>query len=113
MLLNGGTLDGVSVLKPETVLQMAGKGIPHTSVLRPGVFWGLSMCVFDAPKAAGSARAAGSYGWSGAYGTHFFVDPLHRLEAVLGVNRSNIGGASSPVSAALEAAVRADLLQLG
>ena len=45
-------------------------------------------------------------GYSGAYGTHFYVDPVHELEVVLGVNRSNIGGAASYVSYALEEAVK-------
>ena len=46
----------------------------------------------------------GSNSW--AYGTHFFVDPKHNLELVLGVNRSNIGGAGSYVSLTLEKVVK-------
>ena len=69
------------------------------------------MVVYDDPAFLQSARSAGSYGWSGAFGTHFFVDPQNRLTAVLGINRSNIGGASSPVSFAFEKAIREELLQ--
>ncbi len=106
MLLNEGTLDGAQVLKKETVRMMAGEGISHDSVMRPGSFWGIGMSVKNPLPGTQIARAKGSYGWSGAYGTHFYVDPAHELEVVLGVNRSNIGGAASYVAHALEEAVK-------
>jgi CubicO group peptidase (beta-lactamase class C family) len=31
----------------------------------------------------------GSYGWSGVYGTHFFVDPKEQVVGVLLVQTSN------------------------
>lgn len=40
----------------------------------------------------------------------FFVDPVNDLEMVLGINRSNIGGAASVVSFAIEDAVRETFL---
>ncbi len=106
MLLNEGTLNGTQILKKETVRMIAGEGISHDSVMRPGSFWGIGMSVKDPLPGMQIARAKGSYGWSGAYGTHFYVDPVHELEVVLGVNRSNIGGAASYVSHALEEAVK-------
>lgn len=112
MLLNRGTLDGVQILKPETVEMMAGKGIPHTSVFMPGGYWGLSMAVFEDPEKCGCWTAPGSFGWSGAYGTHFYVDFQNHLDVVLGVNRSNIGGAGSYVSKAVEKAVTDSFLKI-
>ncbi|MDO5425753.1 MAG: serine hydrolase [Eubacteriales bacterium] len=106
MLLDKGTYEGVQILKPETVEQMAGKGISHESVMIPGIFWGLGMSVMDEPGKISSSREPGSFGWSGAFGTHFYVDPVHKLDVVLGVNRSNIGGAGSYVSFAVEDAVK-------
>ena len=41
MLLQKGTLDGIQILKSETVEMMAGKGISHKSEMIPGVYWGL------------------------------------------------------------------------
>jgi CubicO group peptidase (beta-lactamase class C family) len=35
------------------------------------------------PAAARSALTAGSFGWSGLYGTHFWVDPDRNLIAIL------------------------------
>ena len=106
MLLDRGTFHGVRILKPETVDMMAGKGISHNSRTNPGVYWGLSMYVMEDPKYKDSGRTVGSYGWSGAFGTHFFIDPKNNLEMVLGVNRSNIGGAASAVALAMEHAIK-------
>ena len=33
--------------------------------------------------------STGTYGWSGVYGTHFFVDPKEQLVGVLMVQTSN------------------------
>lgn len=106
MFLNRGELNGQQILLPETVEMMAGKGISHDSSMIPGIFWGLGMSVMDEPSRINSSREKGSFGWSGAFGTHFYVDPVHDLEVVLGANRSNIGGAGSYVSFAVEDAVK-------
>ena len=36
---------------------------------------GLTVEVVMDPIAAGQRRSAGSFGWDGAFGTHFWVDP--------------------------------------
>lgn len=105
LLVNRGSCGGVRILKEDTVDKMAGKGIPHDKVISPGMFWGLGMAVFNDPQKAGRGLTPGSYGWSGAYGTHFYIDPCSRLTTVLMVNRSNCGGAGSYISLALEQAV--------
>ena len=33
--------------------------------------------------------SAGSFGWSGAYGTHFWVDPKEKIVAVLMTQTAN------------------------
>lgn len=40
MLLQKGILDGIQIMKSETVEMMAGKGISHKSEMIPGVYWG-------------------------------------------------------------------------
>ena len=112
MLLNRGSLDGVKILEPETVDMIHGKGIPHTSVMMPGTYWGLNMVVFEAPEKINRRIASNTYGWSGAFGTHFYVDPANHMDVVLGINRSNIGGADSYVSHAVERAVTDTFLKL-
>lgn len=47
----------------------------------------------------------GSFGWSGAYGTHFWVDPVRRAVAVYMHNSSTYGGAGAPHTQAFERAV--------
>lgn len=52
---------------------------------------------------------AGSYGWSGAYGTHFWIDPANGITAVYMHNSSSFGGAGAPHTLAFERAVIGDL----
>jgi CubicO group peptidase (beta-lactamase class C family) len=54
-----------------------------------GESFGLSMRVVSDPIQRVTAISAGSFGWSGAYGTHFFVDPVEQVVAVLMVQTSN------------------------
>ena len=111
MLVNKGQLDGVRVLKEATVEAMAGAGMKEKHRPFPGSFWGLSMMVFDDCRTSKRGLTDGTFGWSGAFGTHFYIDPANQLERVLGVNRSNIGGAGSYVSLAAEQAVFEEYLQ--
>ena len=41
------------------------------------------------PVAAGQAVSEGSYGWDGAYGTHFWIDPKEQLIGILMVQTAN------------------------
>jgi len=58
---------------------MQGVQIPDTLPGRtPGTGWGLGVRVItDAAKAGW--LSTGSYGWSGASGTHFWIDPAENL----------------------------------
>ena len=44
----------------------------------------------------------GTYGWSGAYGTHFWVDPENKLFAVYMKNSHFDGGSGAKTSAEFE-----------
>ena len=48
---------------------------------------GLSVQVVNDPVAAGFRVSPGSFGWDGAYGTHFWVDPKEKLVAVMMVQK--------------------------
>ena len=102
MLLNGGEVDGVRVLQPETVRLMGQQGSPDYPDPDPGCAWGLGMKIRKDPRKAKSACTAGTFGWSGAFGTHFFVSPKDHLSAVWMMNRSDIDGASSYISKKIE-----------
>ena len=45
--------------------------------------FGLTVEVVVDPVRAGSFRSEGSFGWDGAFGTHFWVDPKEQLVGVL------------------------------
>ena len=84
MLLNGGELNGKRLLSPRTVELMASVHIPDTLPGRlTGEGYGLSVRVINHHVAGNSRLSDGSVGWSGAYGTHFWVDPKEEIVAIL------------------------------
>ena len=52
--------------------------------------------------AEGSFAHEGTYGWSGALGTHFYICPDKKLEAVFVTNRSDSGGSGSYIRKKVE-----------
>jgi len=101
MLANGGELDGTRLLRADTVSAMAAP-CPNDLPLSPGSAWGLGMCIFQPYALSKRYLAKGTFGWSGAYGTHFYIDPVNGISMTLMVNRADINGASSYVSHATE-----------
>jgi CubicO group peptidase (beta-lactamase class C family) len=84
MLLNGGQMNNVRVLSPRAVELMRSVFAQDTLPGRPlGEGFGLSVRVVKDPVARNSFLSEGSYGWSGAYGTHFWVDPKEKLVGIL------------------------------
>jgi CubicO group peptidase (beta-lactamase class C family) len=84
MLVNGGELNGKRLLSPRTVSYMASVHASDTLEGRvPGEGFGLSVRVVKNAVASGARVSDGSFGWSGAYGTHFWVDQKEDLIAVL------------------------------
>ena len=84
MLLNKGELGGRRILSPRAVELMQAVNIPDTLPGRtPGTSWGLGVRVISDNAKAGVFLSTGSFGWSGATGTHFWVDPAENLVAVL------------------------------
>ena len=74
----------VRLLGPRAVELMRSMHIPDTLPGRPrGEGYGLSVRVVNDPVARGSFLSEGSFGWSGAYGTHFWIDPKEKLVGVL------------------------------
>ncbi len=105
MLLRGGELDGVRILKEETVALMAT--VNELSVkenMNPVRNWGLSVIVREKTTAS-QPLSVGSYGWSGAYGTHFWIDPELGFVAIYMSNISNAGGSGAPTVSEFEACV--------
>ncbi len=102
MLLGRGKFKGKQLLKPETVELMRTEAPKAHLEPDPGMVWGLGVKIRQNPEATGSFATQGTYGWSGAFGTHFFVSPLDKLEAIFAMNRSDIGGSGSYISKKVE-----------
>ena len=84
MLLNGGQLNGKRFLSPRGVEMMASVIAPDTLPGRPaGESYGLSVRVVNNPAARNTFLSQGSFGWSGAYGTHFWIDPKEKVIGIL------------------------------
>jgi CubicO group peptidase (beta-lactamase class C family) len=81
MIRTGGTLDGVRILSPRAVALMTTNqvGTLHSP---SGLGFGLGFETVDRYGANGMS-SVGSYGWGGAYGTRYHVDPEARLVMVL------------------------------
>jgi len=87
MLVNGGVLNGTRLLSPRTVDLM---GTNHVADLYTGVGqrlqgmgFGLTVEVVLDSVAAGRRESNGSFGWDGAFGTHFWVDRKEQLVGLL------------------------------
>lgn len=90
MLVNGGQLNGKRLLSPRSVELMGSVFAPDTLPGRPrGEGFGLSVRVVSDAVARNSPLTNGSYGWSGAFGTHFWVDPKQKMVAIYLVQTSN------------------------
>ena len=93
MIRHGGALDGVRVLAPRTVALMTTDQI-GTLKPTPGLGFGLGFETTDRYGANGLS-SVGTFGWGGAYGSTYRVDPDARLTMVFMMqlipSRSDIG----------------------
>jgi CubicO group peptidase (beta-lactamase class C family) len=105
MLVNSGELDGVRLLSRKTIDLMDSNHLP-AGVTRgaagggtaDGEGYGLGVRVVIDPARAGNLTSAGTFGWSGAAGTHFFVDRAEELVAVFMIQK--MGAPDGPGMAA-------------
>jgi CubicO group peptidase (beta-lactamase class C family) len=106
MLANGGALNGKRLLSPRTVELMGSAYIPSTLPGRAaGEGYGLGVRVVTDPVARGTWLSAGSFGWSGAYGTHFWADPKKNLVGILMAQTPNRTFSADFENAVLQAVI--------
>ncbi len=89
MLLNGGELDGVRLLKKETVAEMTRNQLPEEAMKEKnggradvGDGFGLGFGVRVGKDDPAAGKAVGEYYWGGAASTHFWISPKQELVVV-------------------------------
>jgi len=88
MLLNGGELDGVRILLPATVRRMTMDAVPanaryvSSDIGQGAVTFGLGFAIRNDAAASWVPGSVGSFTWSGAWGTRFWIDPAEKLIAI-------------------------------
>jgi uncharacterized protein YbbC (DUF1343 family)/CubicO group peptidase (beta-lactamase class C family) len=89
MLLNGGEMDGVRILKSSTIETMTSPQSPSDKVPLRGLGWDVS-----APFASNRSELipAGSYGHKGYTGTFIWIDPVSRSYVIILTNRVHPDG---------------------
>lgn len=102
MLLHEGSFRGREILKPEMISLMRTPWVPQDL---PGnartETWGLGVRVITNDP----VLPRGAFGWSGAYGTHFWIDPVNRLYAVYLKNSWYDGGSGAKTARVFEQCV--------
>jgi CubicO group peptidase (beta-lactamase class C family) len=80
MMLNGGTGNGKRFLSPKTVELMT---MNQVGDLYNGQGFGLGFGITTDVAKSKALGSEGSFYWSGAYSTYFFIDPKEDLIAIL------------------------------
>jgi CubicO group peptidase (beta-lactamase class C family) len=92
MLLGRGRLGNTRLLGRRTVDLMTSVFVPASTPGRqPGEAFGLGVRVVTDSAARDTLLSPGSFGWSGAYNTHFFVDPREDLVAIYMTQVTGLG----------------------
>ena len=102
-----------TVLTPQTHKQFAQNMTGEMLVDMAGEGWGfgLGVAVLKDPKPTGVPMHAGTWGWSGVYGSSFFVDPKARLSVVILTNTALAGMAGEFPDALRKAIYQSEIFQ--
>ena len=106
MLVNFGKLpDGTRLVSEDLIREMGTPWVPF-EVMPAWERWGLGVRVITDER---HWLPVTTFGWSGAYGSHFWVDPVNKITAVYMKNSRYDGGAGSQTSIHFEQDVYACL----
>ncbi len=103
MLLNDGTVNGKTLISKD-VFRLLYTPQVEKSIMPGNTRWGLGVRVIT--DKSYPYLPVGSYGWSGAYGSHFFIDRKNRLSCVYMKNSRFDGGAGNESAVMFEKCVR-------
>jgi len=82
MMANKGELNGKRILSPRTVDLMTMNHLSDEVSYNPGQGFGLGFSVVLNEGKRGQPGSVGEYGWGGAYGSTYWVDPKEELVVV-------------------------------
>ena len=84
MMMNAGELNGTRIISRKTVDLITENHIGDLMLAppRPGQGFGLGFAVMTDRAASGALVSNGTFYWSGAYNTFFFIDPTEELVAI-------------------------------
>jgi CubicO group peptidase (beta-lactamase class C family) len=84
MTLDGGELNGTRIVTRGSIEQMTSNQTADLyTKTKPGYVFGLAVEVLQDPAVGRLASAPGAYGWTGAIGTYYWVDPQRQLIGIL------------------------------
>lgn len=98
LLLNNGG----DILEKTVFDQLHTPQVP-IEIMNGNARWGLGARVITRPEYP--TLPVGSYGWSGAYGAHFWIDPVNNIIAVFMKNSRIDGGSGNESAVKFEEAV--------
>ena len=100
MLLRGGrTEDGEQLVSEQSVRLMRTAAVPE-AIMPGNQRWGLGMRVIT--DTSYTLLPVNAYGWSGAYGTHFWVDPDNDIIGIYMKNSHYDGGSGAQTAVHFE-----------
>ena len=94
MILNGGELNGIRLLSPSTVNLMITNHVGDFPIYIKGADaygFGLGFTMLTDPDRSRQALTPGTFGWGGAWGTVFWIDPTEELVSILMMQISSYG----------------------
>jgi len=100
MLLNKGKTETGRLMKEEVFKEMSTPKVKVDDT----TFWGLGVRVIADDNHPYLPK--GAFGWSGAYGSHFWIDPSNEIVAVYMKNSTVDGGAGNESATKFEKAVK-------
>lgn len=113
MVANGGTLDGVRILKNATVKQMTTNQLPRKAVpisvgssKLPGVGFGLGFSVVVREISPTLMGRKDEYGWDGMASTHYWANPDQGLVVVVLSQRLPFSPQLKAIKPLLQAAIQ-------
>ena len=101
MLLNNGKTPKKQIISEKTFKLLHTAYVPQRT--NENVHWGLGVRVVT--NEGYERLPVGAYGWSGAYGPHFWIDPANKIVAIFMKNSQVDGGSRSESGRNFEIAV--------